>query len=175
MAVEMVDIIDLDDNVVRTVTRKQMRQEQLPHRASYILMVDSAGRILVEVRTLTKDYAPGMFDPCVGGVVQHGEDGDITAEREVAEEVGVNIKLSDPNFHSLGKIAFEHHDFDGFTMAYLYLLQGDFITVRQASEVSGIMYLSPEELTLLKDQCTVDSYRAFEEILRRARERGIAI
>lgn len=175
MAVEMVDIIDRDDNVIETVTRKKMRQEQLPHRASYILMVDSAGRILVEVRTLCKDYMPGMFDPCVGGVVQHGEDGDTTAEREVAEEVGVHVPLSSPNFHSLGKIAFEHSDFDGFTMAYLYLLQGDFITARQASEVSGIMYLSPEELTRLKDKCTIDSFRAFEEITRRARERGINI
>ena len=47
------------------------------------------------------------------------------------------------------------------------------LTVRQSSEVSGIMYLTPEEMRAMAPNFAVDSVTAFEEILRRAREQGV--
>lgn len=73
-AQELVDIVDRDNNVIDTVTRKEMRQKQLPHRASYIAVCNRGGKFLVEIRTLCKDYSPGTFDAVVGGVMQHGEE-----------------------------------------------------------------------------------------------------
>jgi len=73
-AQELVDIVDRDNNVTDTVTRKEMRQKQLPHRASYIAVCNRGGKFLVEIRTLCKDYSPGTFDAVVGGVMQHGEE-----------------------------------------------------------------------------------------------------
>lgn len=174
MAVEMVDIINRDDEVVQTIPRSLMRAQHLPHRATYVVVVDNAGRILVELRTLSKDYAPGVFDACVGGVVQSGEDIDHSAKRELLEEVGIDVN-SNPHlkFTKLGKLCIPHAISEGFTMAYLYLCQGDCITTRQASEVSGIMMLSYEELLLLKDQCARDSFIAFEEIYNLAHEQHL--
>lgn len=168
---ELVDIVSRDDEVVATVPRSVMRAEHLPHRASYIVVLDGRGRVLVEVRTLSKDYAPGQFDACVGGVVQAGEDPLVSAGRELYEEIGV--KPETVHLQYLGKqvIPYQKRS-ESFVMAYLFLAQGDFISVRQKSEVSGIMLLNREELQRLKDSCTYDSMIAYNEALHRALEQG---
>ncbi|MBU3844681.1 MAG: NUDIX domain-containing protein [Candidatus Anaerobiospirillum pullicola] len=170
-ATELVDIVNENDEVVAVVPRKVMRQKHLPHRASYIVVMDGQERILVEIRTLCKDYAPGLFDACVGGVIQSGEEPDLSASRELKEEIGVDAGAIE--FKSLGKMAIPYKSGTSFVMAYLYIARGSFITMRQQSEVSGIMLLHTKELARLKDSCTYDSFIAYEEILHRAHEAGI--
>ena len=135
------------------------------------LVMDARGKVLVEIRTLSKDYAPGQFDACVGGVVQSGEDPIVSAGRELYEEIGVTPEQV--HLHYLGKQAIPYQFRDSFVMAYLFMAQGDFISVRQKSEVSGIMYLSCDQLRALQSSCTYDSVRAFEEIITRAHEQGL--
>lgn len=170
-AQELVDIVNRDDEVIKTVPRAVMRAQHLPHRASYIVVMDARGKVLVEIRTLSKDYAPGQFDACVGGVVQSGEDPIVSAGRELYEEIGVTPEQV--HLHYLGKQAIPYQFRDSFVMAYLFMAQGDFISVRQKSEVSGIMYLSCDQLRALQSSCTYDSVRAFEEIITRAHEQGL--
>ncbi len=173
MAEELVDIVNESNEVVRTALRSTMRRERLPHRASYIACRNPEGRFLIEVRTLSKDYAPGLLDACIGGVVQAGEDPLLSARRELSEEVGLEAgRLA---FHSLGtlRIDYPRHNPHSFLFAYLFLALGDGITVRQPEEVSGIMYLQAEELLQLQDNFTDDSITAFLEILKRSREQGL--
>lgn len=85
----MVDIVDADDNVIDTVTRRRMRAEVLRHRAVYIAVQGSDGRLLVHQRSFAKDVRPGAWDIAVGGVVGAGESYDEAARREMAEEIGV--------------------------------------------------------------------------------------
>lgn len=70
--VEWVDVVDEQDRVIGVAERTRVRQENLRHRASYILVLDEAGRVLVQRRTLSKDFCPGMLDACAGGVVTTG-------------------------------------------------------------------------------------------------------
>lgn len=168
---ELVDIINDEDKVVAVVPRNVMREKQLPHRASYVLVVDRASRILVEVRTLCKDYEPGKLDACVGGVMQSGEDPIVSAKREVEEEIGLD--MSDVDFHNLGKLLVNYKNCDSFLMAYLFIAVGDFITSRQKSEVSSIMMLSYDEIMRLEDNFTYDSIIALKEIVHRAAEQDI--
>src|SRR5262245_51104038 len=86
---ELVDVVDEDDRVVATVTRREVRQRSLLHRCTYVLLENSAGHVLVHRRTLTKDVYPGAYDVFAGGVCAAGESYDECARREVAEEVGV--------------------------------------------------------------------------------------
>ena len=86
---EFVDEVDLNDTVLRVVTREQMRAERLMHRAVFIAVVDSAGRLLIHRRSESKDLWPGWWDIAVGGVVGAGEWYDSAAIREVREEIGV--------------------------------------------------------------------------------------
>lgn len=170
---ELVDVVDDNDQVVNTVERHVMREQHLAHRASYIALMDPSGRFLVEIRTLTKDYAPGLFDAVVGGVMQHGEIPDESAARELMEEVGVDAKAADTSFNPLGKMRIPYRDGVHFLYAYLYLAKSGSVTVRQRDEVMGIMMLDENELEKLMDSCTWDSQIAFREIVSRAKDRGL--
>ena len=89
---EKVLIVDEDNNPVGSATRQEMRQGVLWHRASYVFIItDEAhgNKLLVQKRTMKKDYCPGFFDLSTGGVVGEGEDDDLNAVREVEEEVGI--------------------------------------------------------------------------------------
>jgi 8-oxo-dGTP pyrophosphatase MutT (NUDIX family) len=86
---ELVDIVDIDDRVLRTVTRQQMRADRQRHRAVFIAVMHPDGRLLVHQRSELKDLWPGRWDLAVGGVVSAGETYDEAARREVAEEIGI--------------------------------------------------------------------------------------
>ncbi len=83
---EWVDIVDENNNIIAQASRMQMRAECLRHRATYIVVHDGMGQVLVQRRTATKDFLPGMLDATAGGVVQHGENMLVSARREVEEE-----------------------------------------------------------------------------------------
>ena len=89
LRVEWVDVVDGNNQVVGVAERAKVRRENLCHRASYILVLDEADRILVQRRTLSKDFCPGMLDACAGGVVTTGELMEPSARRELAEELGI--------------------------------------------------------------------------------------
>lgn len=168
---ELVDIINEQDEVLKVVPRHVMRQEQLPHRATYVVVMNSQKRMLVELRTLSKDYAPGLLDACVGGVVQSGEDPILSSRREVEEEIGVDSEHL--VFHDLGKMVIPYLSGKGFVMAYLFLAIGDPITRRQKSEVSGLLSLTSEELDAIQSVVVRDSMIANKEIIKRAREKNL--
>ncbi len=86
---ELVDVVDEHDLVVCTVTRAEIRARRLRHRAVFIAVVGSDGRLLIHQRSWTKDLWPGRWDLAVGGVVGSGEPYVVAAVRELGEEVGV--------------------------------------------------------------------------------------
>ncbi|MDU5593107.1 MAG: NUDIX hydrolase YfcD, partial [Escherichia coli] len=70
---EWVDIVNEENEVIAQASREQMRAQCLRHRATYIVVHDGMGKILVQRRTETKDFLPGMLDATAGGVVQADE------------------------------------------------------------------------------------------------------
>ena len=93
---EIIGIYDENDNYIGKDTRKNMRKNNLIHRCTDIVVLNPKGEILVQTRSLIKEYCPGYLDAVVGGVVGDGEDVDKSAEREVGEEIGIDIdKIND--------------------------------------------------------------------------------
>ena len=88
---ELVDVVDERDQVVRTVTRAEMRAGRLMHRAVSIAVMSTDGRLLVHRRADTKDVWPGLWDIAAGGVVGAGEWYEDAARRELAEELGIEV------------------------------------------------------------------------------------
>jgi isopentenyldiphosphate isomerase len=86
---EWVDIVNENNEVIAQSSREQMRAECLRHRATYIVVHDGMGKILVQRRTETKDFQPGMLDATAGGVVQADEQMLDSARREAEEELGI--------------------------------------------------------------------------------------
>jgi len=86
---ELADVVDELDLVVRTVTRAEIRALRLRHRAVFIAVIGSDGRLLIHQRSWAKDLWPGRWDLAVGGVVGSGESYAVAAVRELGEEIGV--------------------------------------------------------------------------------------
>ena len=61
------------------------------HRSVHVWFVDSAGDLLLQRRSGGKDTHPGMLDVSCAGHVDAGDGVDETAEREVAEELSVDL------------------------------------------------------------------------------------
>lgn len=93
---ELVDIVDESDRVIAIVTRREMRAGRLRHRAVFIAVQGSDGRLLVHQRSYDKDVCPGAWDIAVGGVVGSGESYDAAAAREMAEEIGLIDAMPTP-------------------------------------------------------------------------------
>lgn len=86
---EIVAIVDEKNTVVGAVARHEMRARRLLHRATYIMVFNQAGELFVQKRTTTKDIYPGYYDIAAGGVVLAGESYEDSAQRELAEEMGI--------------------------------------------------------------------------------------
>lgn len=91
---EVFDLIDARDQVIGRVLRGEAhRNPALWHRSVQVLIFASDGRLLLQQRSGTKDLFPGYFCASASGHVAAGESYDVTAEREVREELGVVLPL----------------------------------------------------------------------------------
>lgn len=155
---ELVAIVDRENNVVGAATRQRMRLEALPHRATYIIIENSAGQFYVQKRTITKDVYPGFWDPVTGGVVQAGETYEESAQRELEEEMGITgVAL-----RGLFDFWFE----DGTkapVWGRAFHCRWDGPTRPQPEEVEFVELMSREEILARRDTMTPDGF----EVLRR--------
>lgn len=89
---EKIIIVDEHNNEIDQVTRVTMRARTLIHRATYILVFNSQGKLFVQKRTATKDIYPSHYEIAAGGVVLAGESYKLSATRELYEELGIETK-----------------------------------------------------------------------------------
>jgi isopentenyldiphosphate isomerase len=99
---EPVEVVDPDGRVERVVTRAEMRAANLRHRATYVVVANARGDVLVHQRAPWKDIWPSRWDLAFGGVCGVGEDWADAAHRELAEEAGIDAALVD-----LGPLRYE--------------------------------------------------------------------
>jgi len=96
---ERFDVVDREDNVLRTELRSVVHGEHLLHRAVHILVFNRAGELLLQKRSAWKDREPSKWDSSAAGHLEPGEDYAAGALRETEEELGIRAVLD-----SLGKI-----------------------------------------------------------------------
>ncbi|ETX04261.1 MAG: hypothetical protein ETSY2_29720 [Candidatus Entotheonella gemina] len=132
---EIVAIVDKHNHVIGSAPRREMRAKKLTHRSTYILVFNSQGELFVQKRTMTKDVYPGYYDPCTGGVVLHGESYELSATRELKEEVGIrDVPLTwHFNFY------FEDHGCRAWGSVFSCVYDGDMVL--QAEEVESGEFL----------------------------------
>ncbi|MCU1395630.1 MAG: hydrolase [Ilumatobacteraceae bacterium] len=150
---EMVDIVDEHDQVVDTVTRREMRAGNLRHRAVFIAVQGTDGRLFVHQRSFDKDVRPGAWDIAVGGVVGAGESYDHAAVRELEEEIGITGVTPQP--WGGGLFGDEHYELVG--RCYHVVHDGPFTF--NDGEVIGYRWVNRVELQALirDDEVAEDS------------------
>lgn len=151
---EWVDIVNEDNEVVAQASRENMRAQRLRHRATYIVVHDGMGHILVQRRTETKDFMPGMLDATAGGVVQADEQLLESARREAEEELGI----AGVPFAEHGQFYFEDQHCRVWGSLFSCVSHGPFAL--QVEEVSDVCWMTPEEITARCDEFTPDSLKA---------------
>lgn len=162
---ETVVVVDRDNNITGSATRRQMRAERLPHRCSYILVFNSQGQLYVQKRTMIKDIYPGYWDPAAGGVMQVGETYEENAVREVGEELGVRGVELRPLFD----LWFEDERSAVWGRAFTCIYDG--LLTLQAEEVQFVEMMAPDEVlrrAAAGERFTPDGLAVVERYLRSA-------
>ena len=163
-----------------------MRARNLPHRASFIFVHNSAGALFVQQRVAWKETYPSHYDPapvraarqraCIqrltraaaavrhqGGVVDAGESYEDNAVREVAEEMGVVGAPLAP--------LFDFYFADAVTRVWgrAFRATYDGPLTLQASEVAGGEWMSLDAAAqrARDGPCCPDSAAALAEYVRR--------
>lgn len=159
---EEVSIVDKDDNVIGKDTRKNMREQRLIHRSTYIFVLNSENKFHVHKRTATKKWCPGYWDIVSGGCVQYGETFEENAERELEEEFGLKVVLK-----PLFKFYFENLETRIWGKAFLGRNDGELKL--QKEEVELVQLMSKEEIeerVKNGERFTPDSIKAYEIFLK---------
>jgi isopentenyldiphosphate isomerase len=95
---ELFDIVNDRDEVTGRAPRSEVHARGLRHRAVHVLVFDAAGRIFLQLRSRTKDVAPGCWDSSCSGHVDAGEEYDDAARRELGEEIGLFLAAPPPRW-----------------------------------------------------------------------------
>jgi len=90
---EWFDIVDAEDNVLRSAPRSEVHGDRHLHRATHIWVFNSAGELLIHKRTAEKEEEPLRWTSSAAGHVSAGEDYEPAAERELREELGLEGEL----------------------------------------------------------------------------------
>ncbi|MGX8942057.1 NUDIX hydrolase YfcD [Symbiopectobacterium sp. Eva_TO] len=163
---EWVDIVDENNDVIAQACRQQMRSQRLRHRATYIVVHDGMGKILVQRRTETKDFYPGWLDATAGGVVQTGEHMLESARREAEEELGI----AGVPFADHGLFYFDGDNCRVWGALFSCVTHGPFAL--QEEEVAEVCWMTPQEVTARCDEFTPDSLKALSLWMSRYNEQS---
>ena len=162
---EIVTIVDESNQPIGMAPRRKMRAERLTHRATYVLVFDSRGRLLIQKRTPAKDIYPGYYDAAAGGVVLARESYEECAAREAKEELGIiNTPLT-------GHFDFYFEDERGRVWGRVFSCTHDGPFTLQREEIESAQFMDVDDV--LKEKImplTPDTVLALSQYLQKNRE-----
>ena len=89
---EIFPVVDEMGNIIGAASRGECHNgSKLLHPVVHLHLFDKAGRLYLQKRPEWKDIQPGKWDTAVGGHVDLGENIYQALEREVREELGLNV------------------------------------------------------------------------------------
>lgn len=131
------------------------------HMVVHVVIFNTKGEMLIQQRQPFKEGWPNMWDITVGGSAVAGDTSRTAAQREVMEEIGLAIDLSEEQ----PKLTIP---FDvGFDDVYTLVMDVDLTALHlQESEVQAVRWASEEDvLAMLADGKFIPYHRAFIQLL----------
>ena len=125
----LLNIVNKQSKIIGQASREEIHAKGLLHQEVHVWFYTPKQEIIFQLRSKNKDTWPDKLDASVGGHVEIGQSYEQAAIREVKEETGLDIKISDLNLISIMK----HKSFDTSTnkinntlrAIYAYKYSGD--------------------------------------------------
>lgn len=144
---EILDIYDKDRNKTgKTMERGSPFTEGSYHMIVHVCIFNSSGEMLIQQRQPFKAGWPNMWDVTVGGSAISGDTSQSAAEREVWEEIGYRLDLTNVRPHLTVNFRVGFDDY--------YLIEKDVEIEKlqlQYEEVQQVKWASQEEILQLLD------------------------
>ena len=131
------------------------------HMVVHVVIFNTKGEMLIQQRQPFKEGWPNLWDITVGGSAIAGDDSRSAAEREVMEELGLPIDLSD----EMPKIILPFDQ--GFDDIYIITMDVDLSALHlQESEVQAVRWAGMEDIfALMKAGQFLPYHRSLIELL----------
>ena len=134
---ELFPVVDESDNVLSQASRSEVHGDNLRHRAVHILIFNKKGEILLQKRSRWKDRHPLLWDSSAAGHLSAGEEYDHAAQRELQEELGIDVPLE-----RIAKLPATNRTDQEFIWVYQGHYDGDLKT--DASEIDAVEFFPAE-------------------------------
>lgn len=142
MSEEIFDVVDSADLVIGQAPRSVVHDQNLLHRAVSIFVLRTDGRLLLQLRSDSKDQYPGCYTSSASGHVDSGEDYETAAVRELREELSLESPIRYlAKFPAGPETAFE------FTV--LFELVTDIEPVLDPVEIASAEFLTLDEIATM--------------------------
>ena len=139
---EMLDYVDEHDRVLGQATRYEVHRRNLMHRSTHIMLINSNGEFFLQLRSMSKDNNPGLWDTSAAGHVDAGEGYLQCAVRELNEELGV--KLDGSELLEIGRMSPSADN--GFEFVRIYGARSDLPITLEPDEIDDGKWLQSATL-----------------------------
>lgn len=143
MTDEILDIVTEKDEVTGNASYQKIHSDRLMHHVAIAMVINSSGKVLLQLRAKTKSAHPLNWSFSMGGHVRHGETYTSGLKREAKEEIGVNFSENDFLLKGEG-ILTEQSGAKVFYKAFEVMYDGP--VEEKTEEVDAIRFVSWEEL-----------------------------
>jgi 16S rRNA (adenine1518-N6/adenine1519-N6)-dimethyltransferase len=133
---ERFPVVDKNYRLLGDACRAEVHGNNLRHRAVHILIFNDASEVYLQKRSRWKDRHPLLWDSSAAGHVCAGEEYDQAAQRELQEELGINVPLE-----KLLKLDASARTGQEFVYLYRGLLRSD--PKPNRSEIEAGVFCSP--------------------------------
>ena len=101
---EYIDILNTNGEVSgKTCLKSEAHKKGLFHQSVHIWILDSEKNVIIQKRAADKDVFPNLWDVSVAGHISAGEQPDISAIREIKEEIGLSVSKNDLHYIGTSK------------------------------------------------------------------------
>ncbi len=139
---EMLDIVNEADEVVAQATRDAVHAGNHMHRATHMVLQNSSGEVYVQLRSLSKDMNPGLWDSSAAGHVDAGESYIDCAVRELFEELGLKVVADE--LQEIMQVAPSNEN--GFEFVRVYWVKSDDPITLEVEEIDDGRWVGADEL-----------------------------
>ena len=136
---EMLYHVNENDEVLGSVNRSEAHERGLLHRSDMVFLVNSKGKILINMRSSERETFPSCYDSSVSFHVTFGESYEDSAKRETLEEISIQDSLK-----YIGK--FIHKDSPEYQIVSVFLCVSDIEPIIDREEFSSHRFYSITEM-----------------------------